>query len=180
MLIRPDPLRSRGLSELKLSQLATDLRLSAAQAPPHRGYGIPDQRCARWLRSAGLMLLFSRDESMHSCGWFKNPQFERCYHLSVSFRDTESLEPVPHDLYVSERIARAFFQDNVRKAWTESPKSDFGRMLGVLHYRVFCDENWEPFFPQGEVYSRELTEKGWQSWSDLHGDAPEPSILHAG
>jgi hypothetical protein len=180
MLIQGDPLRRRGLSELKLSQLATDLRLSAAQAPEHRGEGVPDRRCVRVLRAAGVVVLFTRDSGMHTSGWFKNPDFERCLHLSISFRDTESFEPAPWDEYVAQRIARAFFRVAVHWIWTESAKTDHGRKLGVIHYRVFCDEQWQAFHPVGEVYSRELTEKGWQSWSDLHSDAPEPSILHAG
>lgn len=180
MLIRPDPLRARGLSELKLGQLAADLRLSAIQAPEHRGSGVPDRRCIRVLKAAGLVVLFTRDSGMHGSGWFKNPQFERCLHLSLSFRDPRTGEAAPWDEYVAQRIARAFFDDGVRWIWTESAKTDHGRRLGVVHYRVFCNERWEKFNPAGEVYSRELTEKGWKSWSDLHGDEPEPSVLHAG
>jgi hypothetical protein len=81
---------------------------------------------------------------------------------------------------VAQRVARAFFGSAVENIWTESAKTDHGRKLGVVHYRVFCDEKWQAISPRGEVYSRELTEKGWQSWSDLHGDEPEPSILSAG
>lgn len=180
MLIKPDPLRARGLSELKLSQIAADLRLSASQAPEHRGYGVPDIRCRCILPAAGLVILFTRDSGMHESGWFKNPQFERCLHLSLSFRDPMTGEKAPFDAYVAERIARAFFADAVSLIWTEGAKSEEGRQLGVMHYRVFCDEHWQKLNPTGEVYSREMTEKGWKSWSDLHGDAPEPSILHAG
>jgi hypothetical protein len=180
MLIKPDPLRARGLSELKLHQLAADLRLSAIQAPEHKGQGVPDSRCCRVLRRAGLVVLFTRDSDMHGSGWFKNPQFERCLHLSLSFRDPESFEPAPFDEYVAQKVARAFFDDAVKLIWTESAKTDHGRKLGVIHYRVFCDEHWNKINPAGEVYSRELTEKGWQSWSDLHGNEPEPSILSAG
>lgn len=180
MLIKPDPLRARGLSELKLGQLAADLRISASRAPEHKGQGVPDQRCVRVLRGAGIVVLFTRDSNMHASGWFKNPQFERCFHLSLSFRDPATGEAAPFDDYVAQRIARAFFGDAVTAIWTESAKTDEGRKLGVVHYRVFCDEHWNRIDPKGEVYSRELTEKGWRSWSDLHGDAPEPSILHAG
>jgi hypothetical protein len=180
MLIKGDPLRQRGLTELSLSQLAADLRLSASKAAPHMGYGVPDGRFVRVLPRAGIVVLFTREAGMHASGWFKNPQFERCYHLSLSFRDPATGEPAPFDQYVAERFARAFFADHVRHAWVETAKTDHGRLLGVVHYRVFCDEGWQAFSPHGEVYSRELTEAGWQSWSDLHGNAPEPSPLHAG
>lgn len=180
MLIKGDPLRQRGLSELKLAQLAADLRISAMQATAHRGQGVPDSRCVRVLQAAGLVVLFSRDAGMHESGWFKNPLFERCLHLSISFRDPMTGEAAPWDDYVAQRIARAFFDDAVRWVWTEGAKSEEGRKLGIIHYRVFCDEHWNKINPVGEVYSKEMTEKGWKSWSDLHGDAPEPSILHAG
>jgi hypothetical protein len=180
LLIKPDPLRARGLSDLKVAQLAADLRLSAMQAPAHRGHGVPDSRCVRVLPAAGLVVLFSRDAGMHESGWFKNHLFERCLHLSISFRDPRTGEAAPWDDYVAQRIARAFFDDAVRWVWTEGAKSEEGRKLGIIHYRVFCDEHWNKFNPSGEVYSREMTEKGWKSWSDLHGDSPEPSTLHAG
>jgi hypothetical protein len=140
MLIKGDPLRQRGLSELKLAQLAADLRLSASQAPEHRGSGVPDRRCVRVLPAAGLVVLFTRDSGMHESGWFKNPHFERCLHLSLSFRDPMTGEAAPWDEYVARRIARAFFDDAVKWIWTESANTEGGRKLGVVHYRVFCDE----------------------------------------
>jgi hypothetical protein len=60
----------------------------------------------------------------------------------------------------------AFFGEHVRLLWAESPKSLEGRRVGVWHWRLFCNERWEPIHPRGEVYSTELTEIGWQSWSE--------------
>jgi hypothetical protein len=37
---------------------------------------------------------------------------------------------------------------------------------------VFCDERWQPILPRGEVYSREFTEKGWKSFSEMNGGKP--------
>src|SRR5262249_14385874 len=45
--------------------------------------------------------------------------------------------------------------------------TEHGRKLDVWHYRLFCDPGWQPIKPRGEVYSRELTEAGWKSYSDL-------------
>src|SRR5579859_6428518 len=33
----------------------------------------------------GTSLIFTKDTGHHTSGWFKNPDYERCYHLSVSF-----------------------------------------------------------------------------------------------
>ena len=38
----------------------------------------------------------------------------------------------------------------------------------VYHYRLFCDEGWQPIMPRGEVYSTQFTELGWKSFSELH------------
>lgn len=34
--------------------------------------------------------------------------------------------------------------------------------------QVFCDPAWQPLKPRGEVYTREFTEVGWKSFSELH------------
>lgn len=180
MLIQGDPLRRRGLSELILAQLAGEMRLAASAAADYDGRRPPEARCIRVLRRAGLALIYTRDTGMHSSGWFKNPDFERCLHLSISFRDSETGQAAPFEAYVAERLCRAFFGSDTGEAWIEGPKTPGGIRLGVMHYRVFCDEGWQPRRPRGEVYSLELAEAGWRSWSDLHGDDPEPSSLHAG
>ncbi len=34
---------------------------------------------------AGAKLIYTRDVDMHESGWFKNPDYDRCYHPSLSF-----------------------------------------------------------------------------------------------
>ena len=46
--------------------------------------------------------------------------------------------------------------------------------MGVYHYRLFCDEGWQPLKPRGEVYTRDFIEKGWKSFSELHADDVPP------
>lgn len=43
----------------------------------------------------GTMLLFTRDIGHHTSGWWKNPDYERCYHLSLSFWDLANEVPRP-------------------------------------------------------------------------------------
>lgn len=161
-------------------QIAAMLRLAASRAGIYEGYGPPPLSCQFDDRRTGTRLFFTRDGGMHSSGWFKNPDYERCYHLSLSFRDPETGASAPFDRRAAAVWLRVFFGEHERLTWCESPKTEHGKALGVWHWRLFCDEHWQPIKPRGEVYSRELTEAGWQSWSDRHGDAPEPSILHAG
>lgn len=132
-------------------------------------------RCRRILREHGCVLLFTRDGGMHSCGWWKNPDYEHCLHLSISFFDPETGQPAPHDHDAAKRWIRIFFDGMTNYVWSEPPFSPDGKRKDVWHYRVFVGPDFRtPLLPRGEVYSRELTEAGWKSWSDQHdGDAQE-------
>lgn len=153
------------------------------------------RRCTHFHWQTGALVLFTKDTGHHSSGWLKNPDYERCFHLSLSFRELHPARPaselanvarlaelmtatgthVPpahYDERLAERWARAVLGDDLRFAWIESAKSREGIVLGVRHYRVFCDLGWKPILPRGEVYSRELTERGWRSFSDLGAERP--------
>lgn len=125
------------------------------------------EACRSIYHFRGITIAFTRDVGYHSSGWWKNPDFERCYHLSISFFDPATLQSRPFDDTTARRIAKAFFTKFTKWVWVESPYSDEGKALGVWHYRLFCDEHWQPILPRGEVYSTELTEAGWKSFSDV-------------
>lgn len=72
------------------------------------------------------------------------------------FRHREAIAWVEKVLYPDANLS-----------WHEGPYSKIGRTLDVHHFRVFCDAGWQATHPRGEVYSRELTEAGWKSFSDL-------------
>jgi len=146
--------------------------------------GRPDRRAERYLSACrrldfrtGAVLLFTRDGGHHSSGWMKNPDYERCWHLSLSplppgasriwmpRAGEEQLAEL--DKKVSCAWVKAFYGEDLRYVWEESPKSPEGRACNVWHYRVFCNEAWEPIVPRGEVYSTELTELGWRSASQV-------------
>lgn len=77
--------------------------------------------------------------------------------------------PVPFDRKRAETFAHAFFDDDASKCWIEPPYSPEGRRADVHHYRLFCDEGWNPIIPRGEVYDKTFTEIGWRSFSEIHG-----------
>jgi len=114
------------------------------------------------------VLLYTRDVGHHSSGWWKNPDYENCYHLSLSFFDSVTGKPAPFRRGEAEVWVRLFFGDDRRLLWCEPPSSALGRDRQVHHYRLFCDPAWKPVKPRGEVYSRTLTEAGWKSFSELH------------
>ncbi len=118
----------------------------------------------------GLRVIFTRDTGHHTSGWFKNPDYERCLHMSVSPLALVLNSPAPDvDPIESYRdlLLRSFFGVDARLAWCESAKSPEGKAHRVEHWRVFCDESWTPIHPRREVYSRDFTEKGWKSASEI-------------
>lgn len=119
---------------------------------------------------AGCTSIFTRDVGYHTSGWWKNPDYERCKHLSLSYFDPATCEPADKNATTTEQFIAALFGDHKRWLWCEPPYSQDGKRLGVWHYRLFCDEHWQPIKPRGEVYSTELTEAGWHSYSDVQAE----------
>lgn len=113
-------------------------------------------------------VMYSRDIGHHTGGWWKNPDYERCFHLSMSFCVNPTDEPVPFLREPANRIAVAFWGDAARWAWVEKPYSPEGRRADVWHYRLFCDPSWAPILPSGEVYTRSNTPADWRSFSEVH------------
>ena len=118
------------------------------------------------------IIILTRDVGHHDSGWWKNPDYERCWHLSISYREVNDGRLLDQDKAESARIARAFFGDDARLLWCEPSYSEDGKRADVWHYRLFCDAGWQPLKPRGEVYSRENTPAGWKSFSELHGYRP--------
>ncbi len=117
-------------------------------------------------------LIFTRDTGHHTSGWLKNPDYENCWHLSTSPRpnliilpgDERLAEP---DMKTNGRWVRAFYGEDARLVWAESPKTPEGIQHGVWHWRLFCDAHWVPILPRKEVYSKDFTELGWRSASQV-------------
>lgn len=162
---------TRGPTDAELALVARQMRRRARRGVfDGRVSARSDEYLARCRRvKFGTTLIFTRDAGHHTSGWFKNPQYERCWHLSTS--------PVPRVLWtpgtpdldhaLRDRWLRAFFGDDLGHVWAESPKTPQGRAAGVYHWRLFCDERWQAITPKGEVYSLDLTELGWKSATEL-------------
>jgi hypothetical protein len=130
--------------------------------------------CTRVHDETRTALIYTRDTGHHASGWLRNPDYERCLHLSLSpapplLWTPDTLVEAELDRDLQRMWCEAFFQENLRLVWAESPKSEMGRRVGVWHWRLFCDEHWQPILPRGEVYSSEFTELGWKSASEVLG-----------
>lgn len=142
-------------------------------------------------RGPAVRVLFSRDSGAHTSGWWKNPDYDRCYHLSLSFYDLEVVRgwlagemhaatgSLAKDRKETEAWIELFYGDYARLIWCEPPASKAGKLLDVWHYRLFCDPHWQPLLPRGEVYTREFTEAGWKSWSDVQAAEQAAALQEA-
>jgi len=151
---------------------------------------LPDENAVGWIKSAAnhgvwegkehtayfmtcswywpkyeCTIIFTRDINHHHGGWWKNPQYEQCYHLSICFQGPDGVGA--KDLKLTLKVLDLLFGKDATKVWSEPPYGDEGKRKDIWHYRLFCDKNWEPFVPKGEVYSTELTERGWLSHSEI-------------
>lgn len=112
----------------------------------------------------GIRLLFTKDKMHHSVGWWRNAEYEYCWHLSISAwdisdgGDSQEPEDVPDE---EERYwAHAIFPVDFNKLWHEpggtDPRLTPAEKIKHRHFshlRLFLDpETFEPFVPKGEVY----------------------------
>ena len=142
--------------------------------------------CCRWfLKKFGALCIYTHDLGMHDCGWWKNPDYNECMHLSLSFRSLLLSERLPKDNKHTKHIIQLIFREDKKFLWCESPASIGGKRSDVWHYRMFI-KNGKPIMPRSEVYSKKFTEIGWKSFSELHGTNKEmdekflPEIPEAG
>lgn len=119
------------------------------------------QSCIWLLERYPCSIVFTKEEGYHSSGWWKNPDYERCWHLSIAFPGGVDKKAL------SDILLYLFGRDNKKLLWVEPPYSEQGKQKAVWHYRLFCDEHWQPIKPRSEVYSTQFTERGWKSFSEL-------------
>lgn len=125
-----------------------------------RDYSSYFESCRWLLERYPATVMFTKEVGYHSGGWWKNPDYERCWHLSMSFRGGSEKK-------TGAEIIRNLFHPHEKLLWIEPPYSKEGKSIDVWHYRLFCDEHWQPIQPRGEVYSTQFTERGWKSFSEI-------------
>lgn len=137
-------------------------------SPSDRAYV---NNCTATHEPSGTIIIFTRDTGHHACGWWKNPDYDNCFHLSLSFRDPETGAYDSRNLKLTGEWLNYFYGDHKSLIWVEPPYSEQGKQSDTYHYRLFVHPDWKtPLLPRGEVYSREFTEAGWKSWSDVQVD----------
>lgn len=121
-----------------------------------------------WVR-----LLLTRDRSHHSSGWWRNAEYEFCWHLSISARPSADCRLAALGLKKPDEVGyvdlpkleetywgRLVFGVHADKVWHEPGGTDPSltaaearRNRSISHLRLFLDpDTFEPFIPSGEVY----------------------------
>lgn len=119
---------------------------------------------ARTERELEIRLLLTKDRMHHSVGWWRNAEYEYCWHLSISAWDRSRLgrHAEPEDVPDAEERywSHAVFPEHFDKLWHEPGGTD-PRLTPAekmchrhfVHQRLFLDpETFQPFIPKGEVY----------------------------
>lgn len=101
----------------------------------------------------------SFDVGPHASGWWRNSDYDACWHLSLASHDITRLGSRPSGPEAISREearlwAKAAFGRHTDKLWWEPPASilDPHRLPGVTHLRLFVDRQHHPIVPEGEVY----------------------------
>lgn len=125
------------------------------------------RECQFWIAEFNALCILTVDTGHHSSGWWKNPDYETCWHFSLSFKDDE-FQDAPFEWKTAKLLVGACYGPMRNLVWAEGPYTPDGKRMEVWHYRVFVDtQTLMPIFPRGEVYSKQFTERGWKSWSEL-------------
>jgi hypothetical protein len=150
-------LHGQGIRRLKRHAVRNPWDGRTALPPGHRAVW-PDPDEPEKLFS----ILLSYDVGHHSSGWWRNSLYERCLHLSLTImkRGVASLRGALETPTQAEMqaVARAFFGEDVAKAWIEPPAGAFDAYRNApqsghcWHIRLFTDAAGNPIHPEGEVY----------------------------
>jgi hypothetical protein len=125
-----------------------------------------------------VSLSLSRDKMHHSVGWWRNADYEYCWHLSMATKaiveggvpDQGKWSDLPFEHFPPAEVRywiHAFFREDVDKLWMEPGGTDPRLTMDerrahatMWHARLFLNplilnrdaEPFVPFMPEGEVY----------------------------
>jgi len=140
------------------------------RAHPWDGYAHTMERCRRLRQEVAITdpemrtnLLLTLDVGYHASGWWRNADYDCCWHLSLSWPTPGALqpsyEPIPRDEI--NWWATLFFGEYTRWLWHEPGGVAHDRRshqealpyTNIEHLRLFVDrESMQPLLPRGEVY----------------------------
>lgn len=139
----------------------TRMRAHARQHP-WDGRSIPSRVIVDAITEPGrpTSLTLTYDTGYHGSGWWRNSEYDRCYHLSVCHPTSDAIEACSSNEV--RAWARAAFPRHYQWTWTESPlalgdviqsaQNGVRRLPSVAHVRLFTDQSGRPIQPHGEVY----------------------------
>lgn len=150
-------------AQQRLDQVATKVRRHLVAGGQMRRWTAPSVTNDPELM---ISVIASHDQGTHASGWWRNSDYDRCWHLSlVAIAGLAKYADLPEaDL---RAWGRAVFGQHIKISWTEPPASvldiyrDAPASAYTTHIRVFLDREGNPIQPEGEVY----TLKPWSEGS---------------
>lgn len=121
----------------------------------------------------GISLLVTLDQGYHASGWWRNSEYDQCWHASLVCMDATTNPPSFTDpiVNVTRAWTQVLFGAQMRHAWIEPPASPLDVYRNArasqytTHVRIFIDRKTRlPITPKGEVYDL-------VPWAE--GDSPE-------
>ncbi len=155
-----------------------------AREHPWQGRGLIDSRqrlVTRSPRTPDLMIsaLFSLDYDHHGCGWWRNSDDDRCWHLGICGFSLDGQRHERPDEAEMRWWARRFLAGQVSMAWIKPPASvlDAYRTAPASsctwHVRVSIDrDTGQPIIPKGEVYTLKPWAGAGPRWRQDPGRRP--------
>ncbi len=137
--------------------------------------------CSAHHEASNTSVVFARDSGHYSGGGgYKSQASDRCFHLALTFLDFENGIALPPDPKKTREWLNAFFPGQCHLLWAEAPV-DLGAVasfwrwcLGLKmgdalfwHFRLFCDENWQPLTNEPALMQRDMRARGFVRASEL-------------
>lgn len=98
-------------------------------------------------------IILTFDIGHHGCGWWKNSQYDRCLHLSISMSNDgiNSVEATQEEIKAwIELVFKDVHPDALKWLWREPGYE----RKEINHYRLFYSKiTNQPILPEGEVYT---------------------------
>jgi hypothetical protein len=141
----------------------------------------------------GTEIFYNRDhDPVLANVTLKNHDLARCRHLSLGFwKGRFSNDNLEGELRGELRRVKleneemrtawlkAFFGHDLSRVWVCAPLTEEGRQYNIKHYRLFCDEKWQPLPRTAGIAKSPMHALGWNLWGEPEQALPAELAMPA-
>ena len=155
-------------------RFAVELKRAANQGfilvPDGEQHGRYLHSCAAYHEASQACISFVREINDDLPRFHRNEHLRHFWHLTISFAEIkgQQFNPLPIRPESAAEWAKAFF-GRYRTVLLVEPPVRRSRARDIIHYRLFCTDQWQPVTPPN---GRIIVErpKRWRTWKQAHGD----------